>query len=282
MQSCIVLPAALLALALLSGCKEEKKSAAPAAGVADGVREAAEQAIRAATAPQARFRGVQIYTQAMPQRMAVCGQVAPFPAEPELFVPFVSIVTSPMMSQAGQTPQYQFEHHIGNTTAAASHVYAAIVTYCYDKGGPTPGPLRSVLAPPPLPESVADPSSRPGSADQAGAQPSAAQPSAAPVAAAKPSPAASAGARVQVQEPTLPSSTAPTAMALPAADQTAAEGSVTMRQNGNLHADPLGPSVRVIAQGTTLRVFAQAPGGWYQVGDTAPWGWVHESMLERH
>ena len=42
-----------------------------------------------------------------------------------------------MMSQTGQTPQYQFEHHIGNTTAAANHVYAAIVTYCYDKGGPT-------------------------------------------------------------------------------------------------------------------------------------------------
>jgi hypothetical protein len=55
-----------------------------------------------------------------------------------------------------------------------------------------------------------------------------------------------------------------------------------MRQNGNLHADPHGPTVRVVAQGTPMHVFAQAPGGWYQVGDSAPWGWVHESMLDLH
>jgi hypothetical protein len=30
-----------------------------------------------------------------------------------------------------------------------------------------------------------------------------------------------------------------------------------------------------------LRVFRQATGGWSQVGDTAPWGWVHESMLSK-
>jgi hypothetical protein len=55
-----------------------------------------------------------------------------------------------------------------------------------------------------------------------------------------------------------------------------------MRQNANLHSDPHGPATRVVPQGTVLRVFATAPGGWYQVGDTAPWGWVHESMLEKH
>jgi hypothetical protein len=55
-----------------------------------------------------------------------------------------------------------------------------------------------------------------------------------------------------------------------------------MRRNGNLHSDPKGPTVRVVSQGTVMRVFAQLPGGWYQVGDTAPWGWVHESMLDRH
>ena len=54
-----------------------------------------------------------------------------------------------------------------------------------------------------------------------------------------------------------------------------------MRQNANVHASPHGPSVRVVPQGTALRIFAAAPGGWYEVGDTAPWGWVHESMFVR-
>lgn len=56
---------------------------------------------------------------------------------------------------------------------------------------------------------------------------------------------------------------------------------VTVRQSANVHATPGGPSVRTVAQGASLRVFAQATGGWYQVGDTAPFGWVHESMLNR-
>ena len=54
-----------------------------------------------------------------------------------------------------------------------------------------------------------------------------------------------------------------------------------MRQNANVHAGPHGPSVRVVPQGTALRIFGAAPGGWYEVGDTAPWGWVHESMFVR-
>jgi hypothetical protein len=273
----VVLRAGLVALALLSGCREEKKTAAPAAaGVADNVLNGVEQAIRAGVAPHARFRGVQVYSQALPQRMAVCGQLDPFANDPELFVPFVSIVSTPLMNQTEQAPEYQFEHHIGTNTAEASRVYAAIVTYCYDKGGPTPGPLRSVLAPPPLPDSFPDQFSRRGAADQAAGQ----SPSVAPVAAAKPAPATS-GARLQKQEPTVLSGPDPAAASLSGADAAPAEGSVTMRQNGNLHADPLGPTIRVVPQGTTLRVFAQAPGGWYQVGDTTPWGWVHESMLNR-
>ncbi len=56
---------------------------------------------------------------------------------------------------------------------------------------------------------------------------------------------------------------------------------VTVRQSANVHSSPGGPSVRTVAQGMSLRVFAQATGGWYQVGDSAPFGWVHESMLNR-
>ena len=75
-----------------------------------------------------------------------------------------------------------------------------------------------------------------------------------------------------------PSRPAPQATAQPAPQPGA---KVTLRQSANVHATPGGPSVRTVAQGMSLRVFAQATGGWYQVGDTAPFGWVHESMLIR-
>ena len=61
--------------------------------------------------------------------------------------------------------------------------------------------------------------------------------------------------------------------------QIPAGGMVTVRQSANVHGGPGGPSVRTVTQGMQLHVFAQTPGGWYQVGDTAPFGWVHESML---
>ena len=49
-----------------------------------------------------------------------------------------------------------------------------------------------------------------------------------------------------------------------------------------MRADPHGASVRVVPRGTALHVFSQAPGGWLQVGDAGPEGWIHESMLDRH
>jgi hypothetical protein len=222
-------------LALLPGCKDEKKHASAPPPPTDPVREATEQNLRA-TAPAMRFRGEQVYTQTMPQRTAVCGQLTPFPDEPEIFVPFVSIVTT-AQGPDDPSPRYQFEHTIGTSPPKASRVYVAIVTYCYDKGGPSPALARGYLPPPPLPDSIADPTPKPKPAAQQAPPPV-----------------------VSVQ----------------------ATGSVTMRQNANLHADPQGPSVRVVPQGTALHVFAQAPGGWVQVGDTAPLGWVHESMLDRH
>jgi len=259
----VVPAAALLTLALLTGCKQEKQSAAPAAAsLSDRVRAATEQSIGAGATPAPRFRGEQVYQQALPQRLAVCGQLAPFAANPGLFVPFVSIVTTPL-NLAEPAPHYQFEHHIGTTTAEASRVYAAIVTYCYDQGGPTPGPYRSVLAPPPLPDSIPD---LPSGAALATPVP-------------KPAPAVASAPRLTAPAPPAP---APSPALLAAVDPAVPAGNVTIRQNANLHADPHGASVRVVSQGTVLRVFAQAPGGWYQVGDTAPWGWVHDSMLERH
>jgi hypothetical protein len=233
----------LAALALLSGCKDQKRGTDPSVGGVGVAREAAEQNIRAGagSSKQMSFRGVQVYAQASPQRMAVCGQVNPLPDDSTMFVPFVSIVSLPD-SQATGVPQYKIEQYIGTTTSEASRVYLAIVNYCYDKGGPAAaGPLRSVMAMAPLPDSLPDPTAR-------------------------------------AMAPPPPAQSAPKV----ATDSMPASGTVIMRQNGNLHADPHGPTTRVVPQGTSLHVFAQALGGWYQVGDTAPWGWVHESVLERH
>ena len=67
----------------------------------------------------------------------------------------------------------------------------------------------------------------------------------------------------------------------PIRGQVNADGTATIRQSANVHAGPGGPNVRTVTQGTSVHIFATAPGGWYQVGDTAPFGWVHESMLNR-
>jgi hypothetical protein len=262
----VALFAAFTALALLPGCKDEKKSAAEsAASTAAHAREAVEQNIRAsaATTTQAQFRGVQVYSQAMPQRMAVCGQVTPFADDPNIFVPFVSVVTV-QGSQDGRAPQYQFEQHIGTDPSEASHVYAAIVAYCYDKGGPPVMPYQGVVPVPPLPDAIPDPLSKGGRAGQP------------PATATSSSPPSPPTPHVQTpQRADVPAS-------VPGLVPDQATGSVTMRQNGNLHSEPHGPAIRVVPQGTAMRIFARASGGWYQVGDTAPWGWIHESMLDRH
>ncbi|WP_158742848.1 SH3 domain-containing protein [Acidisphaera sp. L21] len=238
---------AAVAVAGLAGCKDEKKAAGPAPTAATALSQraldAAEQTIQsAAPAPaKVRFRGVQVYAQAAPMHYAVCGQVSPFADDGNIFVPFVSVVTA---QQNGQVMQYQFEQRIGTTTSEASRVYAALVTYCYENGGPAQTGFRTATPTPPLPDAVPDP--------------------AASAAAARVTPVAAAGAKT-------PGTVVPTE----------ASGTATVRQSANVHSDPKGPTTRTVTQGTSLKIFGQAPGGWYQVGDTAPFGWVHESMLER-
>jgi hypothetical protein len=224
----------LALVVLLPGCKEQKQAAAPAAGPVDRVRAVAEQAIRAAPgAPKTVvFRGEQVYGQALPQRMAVCGQTNPFADDPNIFVPFVSIVSW------GEGQSYSVDQHVGTTTSEATRVYVALVASCYEGGGPAGRGAGMAL--PPMPDNLPNPAIRP--------------PAAKPVVA--------------------------NAATVPAA--TAATGGVTTRKNANLHTDPHGATIRTVPQGVNLHVFAQAPGGWYQVGDATPEGWVHESMIDRH
>ncbi|RKK02923.1 SH3 domain-containing protein [Pseudoroseomonas wenyumeiae] len=60
-----------------------------------------------------------------------------------------------------------------------------------------------------------------------------------------------------------------------------ARGGIAMRQNGNLRARPGGEVLRVVQRGASLRVFAEAPGGWLQVGSDSAEGWMHSSMVTR-
>ncbi|MCG7363996.1 SH3 domain-containing protein, partial [Roseomonas sp. ACRSG] len=65
----------------------------------------------------------------------------------------------------------------------------------------------------------------------------------------------------------------------------AASGTVTTTSAHpvNVRSSPAGGGavVRVVPRASLLRVFGEAPGGWLQVGEEQPIGWLHRSMLER-
>lgn len=254
-----------VAMPMLSGCKDKKQDPGQVDdAMAARVRGAAERNIRSSVSSRdARFRGVQIYAQALPAHWAVCGQVSPFAEDANIYVPFVSVVT--LATENGHQVE-RFEQHVGTTTAEADRVYIALVADCYDKGGPATGPFQSITPLPPLPDTVTEPDH--------------------PVISARLPPARTADGQTPPQTPpqtpAAPSTSTHAEQALPPSAETPATGRVAMRQNANLHAAPHGPPVRVVPRGTEMQVFAEAPGGWYEVGDTAPWGWVHESMLDRH
>lgn len=82
--------------------------------------------------------------------------------------------------------------------------------------------------------------------------------------------------------PARPSTPPAASTSSPPRPQASPTGStVTIRQGGNLRTGP-GAShsvLRTIPRGTVVRVFGHESGGWYLIGDTAPWGWMHESRL---
>lgn len=56
----------------------------------------------------------------------------------------------------------------------------------------------------------------------------------------------------------------------------------TPRQGTNIRSAPrTGEVVRIAPRSSILDVYAEAPGGWLQVGlDGVPWGWMHASMID--
>lgn len=238
---------ALLAVAPLAACKEEKPAAPAAPAPAAAPQGRAAEAIRASEERlRARLRGegaltqraVAVHRQALAETLAVCGQVNPSGRSEDPFIPYVAVIGFEG-ERAART-----ELFLAASTLEATRVYFEMVDRCFDGGGPT--------------------STR---------------------ATARPLPPAPAGLPTAREEPARPAP--PLATPAPPAPVSAAgppQGSVTTSQRTpvNLRASPSGGGevLRVVPRGSQLTVFGQAPGGWFQVGEAEPWGWVHGSMLE--
>jgi Bacterial SH3 domain len=54
-----------------------------------------------------------------------------------------------------------------------------------------------------------------------------------------------------------------------------------VKSAANLRSSPdnKGSILRTIPQGEVLREFSRAFGGWVEVGDTRPQGWIHSKLL---
>lgn len=242
-----------MAVALLfGGCDKERCEPAPqmarSLDQSADLRKAAENSVRfsASNPDSVRFRGVQVWPQAVQNQFAVCGQANVFGPSSNTYVLFVVVVTQ---SDLGDDPARTFktDARVGATVTEATKVYVDTLVRCYESGGPQS--IMGGTAPPvpPMPSDMKTVLSGPTPA--------------------VPAPAA------QPQQPSASAQSTPRS--------TLASGTIVMRQNGNIRIAPQGETIRVEPQGKELRVFGEAPGGWLQIGDTEANGWVHNSLVQR-
>jgi hypothetical protein len=250
---------ALAAVLLIAGCDKPKSPSQPAADAGAEARRAAEASTRAtARTPEAvTFRGEQSYQQADRKQVAVCGQVNVFDDGRQTYVPFVAVVTRDETT-SDPARHFRIETYVASTTTGASRAYLETVAHCYEDGGAPPRLPAGAPSVPPMPSDlrrVTEPLSAPP---------------------ARPEPRTPSPAHQDAE--TGPAPVHPKPAPAPAST---ASGHIVMRQNANLHDAPHGGAVRVLSKGTSMRVFAEAPGGWLQVGGDSPSGWVHGSMVTR-
>ncbi|WP_431268132.1 SH3 domain-containing protein [Dankookia sp. P2] len=248
-----ILPIILLIALLPAACDDKKDTprAEAAAGAAPPVevteaRRAAEEQLRARLrmTGEMPLRAVQVWRQQLPGTLAVCGQVNPAGGASDPFIPWVATVA------LAEGRAQRTELVLGASNAEASRVYVEMVDRCFDGGGPrtAQGGRDGARPLPPLPLDAALSQAR--------------------VPAAAPGPGTSAtGAPAAVMPALAGGRQVTTSQAHPV----------------NIRSTPGGGGavVRVVPRASTLRVFGEAPGGWLQVGEDQPFGWVHASVLER-
>ncbi|WP_421988367.1 SH3 domain-containing protein [Roseococcus sp.] len=220
---------ALAALIALAACKEHR--ATSLVPVPEERQLAARTAVEASLQSRLRGqgtrpRGVQVFSQALRDTVAVCGRSAMTGVADSRLIPYVAVVS--FEGEAARVANLVF----GATGPEASRVFVEMVDRCFDGGGPATTRVTARIYPP-LPV------------------PAAAEPEI--LAEARP-------------EPARPLGTVTVSARSPANLRSASHG---------------GEVIRSLPASSTLEVIGEAPGGWYQVGQSGrPMGWVHGSVLE--
>jgi hypothetical protein len=255
----------LLALGL-TACDDSpsQKSVAEAASplpLVPEARQAAEEQVRQRLRilGEMQTRAVHVWRQQTPDLVAVCGQVNPTGVSGEAFIPWVATV----LIREGRAVRTDLV--LGASNADASRVYVEMLDRCFDGGGPsaTARPQAPRVLPPlPLDGTLT---------------PQAARPSAAPT---------SGAVHLQAPPREEPPATPPRQQPLPIGTLVSEERqrvTTTSVHPVNIRSAPAGSGavVRIVPRSSVLQVFAEAPGGWLEVGEDRPFGWLHGSMIER-
>ncbi|WP_082012931.1 SH3 domain-containing protein [Belnapia sp. F-4-1] len=244
----LIAPFLALIAAGLTACDDPPKNTSGPEPVLAAARQAAEAQVRARLRMmgEMQMRAVQVWQQQVSNTIAVCGQVNPTGEANDPFIPFVAVVAL----KEGRTERTDLV--IGMSNSEAGRVFVEMLDRCFEGGGPPTERLQA-RALPPLP------------LDAALAQQRAASPinTPAPVIAGSP-------------VPVSPWPASPPVAAGPMVTTTATHPVNIRNQPGGG-----GAVVRIVPRASTLRVFGEAPGGWLQVGEDQPFGWVHGSMLSR-
>jgi hypothetical protein len=129
----------------LAGCGEGEASSRAAAGPrAEAARVAAEAALRGRLR-SAELRGVQVFGQALPDSMVVCGRARG--GAGEAYAPYVAIIG--FEGQAARVASLQ----LGASGPEASRVFVEMVDRCFEGGGPVNARVMA-RAVPPLPTNL--------------------------------------------------------------------------------------------------------------------------------
>jgi hypothetical protein len=250
----VIAPLLALSALGLSACddppNEQQRTGLASEAAATEARKAAEEDVRVRLRilGEMQLRAVQVYRQQVPDTFAVCGQINPTGAADDPFIPWVAVVT------LGEGKAARTDLFLGASNTEASRVYIESVDRCFEGGGPSPARPQAPRALPPLPSDAA--------LAQQAAPP--------PVAPAPPVPSPAATQRSPPPSP-VPAITATRSM------------TTTTAHPVNIRSHPRGGGavVRVVPRASVLRVFGEAPGGWFEMGEDRPFGWVHGTMLQR-